>query len=80
MPQTILVVLLEAMKLLVTVMRLGCQIPSLDKATLRKSMKFLLPSVIYAVNNNIYLAGHILVPPPIRVIIVYCYLIVIHHY
>ena len=69
MPQTILVVLLEAIKLLVTVLRSGCQRPSFDSATLRKSMKFLLPSVIYAVNNNIYLAGLILVPPPIWVIL-----------
>merc|ERR1711892_942551 len=69
LPQTILVVLLEAIKLLATVLRSGCRIPSLDKATLGKSMKFLLPSVIYAVNNNIYLAGLILVPPPIWVIL-----------
>ena len=69
MPQTILVVLLEAIKLLVTVLRSGCQGPSFDSASLRKSMKFLLPSVIYAVNNNIYLAGLILVPPPIWVIL-----------
>ena len=57
------------MKLLVTVLRSGCQRPLLDSATLRKSLKFLLPSVIYAVNNNIYLAGLILVPPPIWVIL-----------
>jgi drug/metabolite transporter (DMT)-like permease len=69
LPQTILVVLLEAMKLLVTVIRSGCQRPSFDSASLRKSTKFLLPSVIYAVNNNIYLAGLILVPPPIWVIL-----------
>ena len=69
LPQTILVVLLEAIKLLVTVLRSGCKIPSFDSATLRKSMKFLLPSVIYAVNNNIYLAGLILVPPPIWIIL-----------
>ena len=69
LPQTILVVLLEAMKLMVTVMRSGCQIPSFDSISLRKSTKFLLPSVIYAVNNNIYLAGLILVPPPIWVIL-----------
>jgi drug/metabolite transporter (DMT)-like permease len=69
LPQTILVVLLEAMKLLVTVMRSGCQKPSFDSSSLRKSTKFLLPSVIYAVNNNIYLAGLILVPPPIWVIL-----------
>ena len=69
MPQTILVVLLEGMKLMVTMMRSGCQRPSFDSSSLRKSTKFLLPSVIYAVNNNIYLAGLILVPPPIWVIL-----------
>ena len=69
MPQTILVVLLEVMKLMVTMMRSGCQKPSFDSSSLRKSTKFLLPSVIYAVNNNIYLAGLILVPPPIWVIL-----------
>jgi len=69
LPQTILVVLLEGMKLMVTMMRSGCQRPSFDSSSLRKSTKFLLPSVIYAVNNNIYLAGLILVPPPIWVIL-----------
>ena len=65
--QTVLVVLLELLKLVVTVLRAGCRIPVLDRASLRASLKFLLPSVIYAVNNNIYLAGLILVPPPIWV-------------
>merc|ERR1740137_313824 len=50
-------------------MRSGCQIPSFDSISLRKSSKFLLPAIIYAVNNNIYLAGLILVPPPIWVIL-----------
>ena len=53
LPQTMLVVLLEVIKLLVTVMRAGCQRPSFDSSSLRKSTKFLLPSVIYAVNNNL---------------------------
>jgi len=69
LPQTILVVLLEAIKLLATVIRSGCSLPSFDSSTLRKSLKFLLPAIIYAVNNNIYLAGLILVPPPIWVIL-----------
>ena len=41
----------------------------LNKQSVRASLKFLLPSVIYAVNNNIYLAALILVPPPIWVIL-----------
>ena len=54
MPQTMLVVLLEVIKLLVTVMRAGCQRPSFDSSSLRKSTKFLLPSVIYAVVAAVY--------------------------
>lgn len=69
LPQTLLVVLLEVLKLSGTVLRMRCQTPSFDKSSVKASFKFLLPSVIYAVNNNIYLAGLILVPPPIWVIL-----------
>ena len=62
-------VLLELLKLTATFLRSGCQTPMLDKQSVRASFKFLLPSVIYAVNNNIYLAGLILVPPPIWIIL-----------
>ena len=62
-------VLLELLKLTATFLRSGCQPPMLDKQSVRASFKFLLPSVIYAVNNNIYLAGLILVPPPIWIIL-----------
>ena len=55
LPQTILVVLLEILKLSGTVLRMRCQTPSFDKSSVKASFKFLLPSVIYAVNNNIYL-------------------------
>merc|ERR1712080_607541 len=37
--------------------------------TLRHSFKFLLPSLLYAINNNIYFAGLMLVPPPIWIIL-----------
>ena len=57
LPQTILVVLLEILKLSGTVLRMRCQTPSFDKSSVKASFKFLLPSVIYAVNNNIYLGG-----------------------
>ena len=60
---------MEFLKLTVTFMRSGCRTPMLDKQSIRASFKFLLPSVIYAVNNNIYLAGLILVPPPIWIIL-----------
>ena len=56
-PQTILVVLLEILKLTATILRLKCKAPSFDKASIKSSFKFLLPSVIYAVNNNIYLGN-----------------------
>jgi len=69
LPQTIMVVMMELLKLTVTFMRSGCRTPMLDKQSIRASFKFLLPSVIYAVNNNIYLAGLILVPPPIWIIL-----------
>ena len=49
------VVLLEILKLTATILRMKCGTPSFDKASIKASLKFLLPSVIYAVNNNIYL-------------------------
>ena len=55
LPQTLLVVLLEVLKLSGTVLRMRCRTPSFDKPSVKASFKFLLPSVIYAVNNNIYL-------------------------
>ena len=56
------VVMVELLKLTATVLRSGCRLPVLDSQSVRASLKFLLPSVIYAVNNNIYLAGLTLVP------------------
>ena len=55
LPQTLLVMLSEVLKLLGTFLRMKCQAPSLDKASVKASFKYLLPGVIYAVNNNIYL-------------------------
>ena len=49
--------------------RSGCRTPLLDSQSIRASFKFLLPSLIYAINNNIYLAGLLLVPPPIWIIL-----------
>ena len=48
------VVLLEILKVTATIFRMRCGTPSFDKASIKASLKFLLPSVIYAVNNNIY--------------------------
>ena len=55
LPQTLLVVVLEILKLSATFLRLKCKTPLCDKTSIKASFKFLLPSVIYAVNNNIYL-------------------------
>ena len=55
LPQTLLVMLSEVLKLLGTLLRMKCQTPSFDKASVKASFKYLLPGVIYAVNNNIYL-------------------------
>lgn len=48
---------------------LGC-VPNLfNLQSLKGSLRFLLPSVLYAINNNIYYAGLTLVPPPIWLIL-----------
>ena len=62
--------MVELLKLTATVLRSGCRLPVLDSQSVRASLKFLLPSVIYAVNNNIYWAGLTLVPPPIWMILI----------
>ena len=59
LPQTMLVVLVELIKLVATVLRSGCQRPSFDPVTLRHSFKFLLPSLLYASEFN-YKTSHIL--------------------
>merc|ERR1712038_50346 len=68
LPQTMLVILVELIKLGATIIRSGCQRPSFDPVTLRHSFKFLPPSLLYAV-NNIYFYGLMLVPPPIWIIL-----------
>merc|ERR1712241_1405159 len=42
LPQTIMVVLLEALKLTGTFLRSGCRTPMLDKQSIRASFKFML--------------------------------------
>jgi len=68
-PQTLLVVFIELLKLLFTIIRSGFQTPPMDFLTIKQSFKFLLPSLLYAVNNNLYLFGLTLVPPPIWIIL-----------
>ena len=50
-------VLLEILKLTATIMRLRCKTPSFSKSSLKSSLKFLVPSAVYAINNNIYLGN-----------------------
>merc|ERR1712018_290661 len=64
-----IVVVCEAIKLIVTIMRSKCSLPSFSLQSLMSSLRFLLPSVLYAINNNIYYAGLTLVPPPIWLIL-----------
>ena len=68
-PQTIIVVLGELFKLVATIGRSKCTLPSFSLQSLRSSLRFVLPSVLYAINNNIYYAGLTLVPPPIWLIL-----------
>jgi len=68
-PQTVIVVTVEVIKLVVTLVRSECRPPSFRAENLKQSLKFLLPSVLYAVNNNIYFAGLTLVTPPIWIIL-----------
>ena len=68
-PQTVIVVLMEVIKLVTTVIRAKGALPSFNSSSLRSSFRFLLPSVLYALNNNIYLVGLTLVPPPIWLIL-----------
>ena len=60
---------MEILKLSVTMLRSGCRLPEFNSQSVRASLKFLLPSIIYTINNNIYLAGLILVPPPVWMIL-----------
>ena len=55
LPQTLLVMLSEVLKLLGTFLCMKCQTPCFDKTSMKSSLKYLVPGVIYAVNNNIYL-------------------------
>ncbi|XP_059091463.1 uncharacterized protein LOC131886999 isoform X2 [Tigriopus californicus] len=69
LPQTAIVVLVEVIKLLVTIIRAKGSIPSLSITSLKSSLRFLLPGMLYALNNNIYFFGLTMVPPPIWLIL-----------
>ena len=54
LPQTLLVMLSEVLKLLGIFLCMKCQTPSFNKLSVKSSLKYLLPGVIYVINNNIY--------------------------
>ena len=72
-PQTIMVITIELVKLIATVIRAGGQCPISKQGLswthqthlVRSSFRFLIPSILYAINNNIYFFGLTLVAPPI---------------
>ena len=72
-PQTIIVIIVAFVKLLTTVLRDGGKCPiskhGLCWATVRTSFRFLVPAILYGINNNIYFFGLTLVAPPIWLIL-----------
>ena len=68
-PETLMVFTMEVVKLLVALVSFRGKLPSFSASTLIHSLHFLVPSVLYAVNNNIYLVALTLVTPPIWVIL-----------
>jgi len=69
-PHTILVFLFEFLKFCANFLRMHCTLPPLTENSIKNSFKFVVPSLVYAVNNNIYLATFLLVSPPIWVILI----------
>ena len=72
-PQTILVIIVAFVKLLTTILRDGGKCPiskhGLCWATIKTSFRFLVPAILYGINNNIYFFGLTLVAPPIWLIL-----------
>ena len=72
-PQTIIVIVVALMKLFVTVLRARGKCPisnqGLSWSTFRSSFRFLVPAILYGINNNIYFFGLTLVAPPIWLIL-----------
>ena len=54
-PHTILVFLFEFLKFCANFLRMHCTLPTLTENSIQNSFKFVVPSLVYAVNNNIYL-------------------------
>ncbi len=47
--------MLEILKLFTTLIRMKGRIPSLDNENIKNSLKLVIPSAVYAINNNIFL-------------------------
>ena len=47
--------MLEILKLITTLLRMRFRIPSMNKENIKNSLKFVCPSAVYAINNNIFL-------------------------
>ena len=61
------------MKLFATVVRAGGRCPLVNQGislgTFRNSLRFLVPAILYGINNNVYFLGLTLVSPPIWLIL-----------
>ena len=72
-PQTAIVIIVALVKLFVTVVRAGGKCPFSNQGvswtTFRSSFRWLVPAVLYGINNNIYFLGLTLVAPPIWLIL-----------
>lgn len=72
-PQTVIVIGVALVKLFATVFRAGGKCPISNQGfsigTFRSSLRFLVPAVLYGINNNVYFFGITLVAPPIWLIL-----------
>ena len=72
-PQTAIVISVALVKLFATVARAGGKCPISNQGfsfgTFRSSLRFLVPAVLYGINNNVYFFGITLVAPPIWLIL-----------
>ena len=72
-PQTAIVIIVALMKLFATVLRAKGRCPLVNQGiswgTFRNSLRFLVPAILYGINNNVYFLGLTLVAPPIWLIL-----------
>ena len=69
LPASLLVVFAELTKLCLSVILSRCQRPDCSLMDIWKSIRYIFPSLLYSINNNIYYAGILLVSPPIWIIL-----------